>query len=245
MKITAVTSPTRDRFLADQADAIRRLGKQTVDSIIEIGHRLTQCHKALDHGRWLPWLEREFGWGEDTARRYMRVYELNRTSKLRDLKVPVSALYVLSARSTPPQAREEVIKRAQAGEAISHATVKEIVAEHKPVKEPGDVTPEIVTANKPDTQLIQPPDDIQPRPDAERAHVDVQVLESEPEDDPLSLAAENVRLEAENAALKEENAALRAENARLRAMTDERLAEHARLDFAKQLIDQAGRGAEL
>src|ERR1700747_3622596 len=52
-------------WLTEHPDAIRRLGKQTVESIIEIGRRLIDCRgNHLEHGEWGPWLEREFGWSD-------------------------------------------------------------------------------------------------------------------------------------------------------------------------------------
>jgi len=38
--------------------------------IIEIGRELIEAKKGVPHGRWLPWLEDEFGWSDRTARNY-------------------------------------------------------------------------------------------------------------------------------------------------------------------------------
>jgi hypothetical protein len=59
------------RTLAEHADAIRSLGKQTVAKIIEIGRRLAEAKRLVGHGNWLPWLNREFGWTEQTALNFM------------------------------------------------------------------------------------------------------------------------------------------------------------------------------
>jgi len=75
----------------------------------------------------LPWLESEFGWTDETARRFINVYECSKSHKLLDLEVPVSGLYLLADPSTPESARTEVIQRAEAGEHLTHAQVKEIV----------------------------------------------------------------------------------------------------------------------
>ena len=48
-----------------------------------------------------------------------------------DLGLPVSSLYLLAAPSTPKEARTEIIQRAEAGEKISGATVKETIARVK------------------------------------------------------------------------------------------------------------------
>src|SRR5262249_19849032 len=106
-----------DPVLAEHANAIRALGKQAIENVIEIGHRLTECrnHSQMKHGDWLPWLEREFGWSDQTARNFMQVYELaGKTQNFWNLSRPVSGIYWLAAPSTPESARDQIIKRAQA-----------------------------------------------------------------------------------------------------------------------------------
>lgn len=118
--------------LAEHADAIRALGKQTVANIIEIGCRLTDAKNIAGHGNWLPWLDREFGWKEQTARNFMRAYELSlKSPKFADLALPLSGLYLLAAPSTPPEAHDEIIERAEAVEALPVAEVKRVVEKDK------------------------------------------------------------------------------------------------------------------
>jgi len=107
------------------------LGRQTIDNIVEIGRRLTEAKKIVGHGGWLPWLDREFGWEETTALRFMRVHKLtlSKSGNLPDL--PVSGLYLLAAPSTPESAKAEIIERAEAGEALLVAEVKRVVEKHK------------------------------------------------------------------------------------------------------------------
>jgi Protein of unknown function (DUF3102) len=64
-----------DVDLARHADAIRTLSKRAISSIIEIGHHLTAAKATVGHGKWLRWLEAEFGWTDDTALNYMRLWE--------------------------------------------------------------------------------------------------------------------------------------------------------------------------
>jgi len=92
--------------------------------VIEIGARLTECKRICGHSNWLPWLDREFGWEETTAQRFMRVHKLaqSKSGKLPDL--PVSAIYLLAAPSTPEPAKTEIIERAKAGEALRVTEVK-------------------------------------------------------------------------------------------------------------------------
>jgi len=112
--------------LAEHADTIRRLGKQTVENIIEIGRRLTLCKKEISHGDWSGWLKQEFNWSEQQARWFMHVFELaeSKSNKLLNLNLPVSSLYLLAAPSTPEVARSEIIERAKNGAPVSVDEVK-------------------------------------------------------------------------------------------------------------------------
>lgn len=113
-------------ILEQHAKKIRTLAKRAAKDITEIGRRLTEC-KKIGHGSWLPWLDHEFGWSEDTARNFMRVYELSKSRNFQDLSIGVSTLYLLAAASTPPQAVDEVLERVEAGENVTVADTKNII----------------------------------------------------------------------------------------------------------------------
>ena len=95
-----------DIVLAEHAAVIRALGKRVVGDIIEIGRRLAECKNRLGHGNWLPWIDQEFGWSEDTAENYMRVAD-DKFRTIRNLELPLKGLYMLTAPSTPDEAREQ------------------------------------------------------------------------------------------------------------------------------------------
>lgn len=118
-----------DVFLAERAGAIRALGKRMVKDIIEIGRLLTECKDRLGHGNWLPWLDTEFGWSPLTAQRFMQVAALKESkfSNLENMTIDASALYLLAEPRTPNELRDEVIERAQNGEAITHDQVRELI----------------------------------------------------------------------------------------------------------------------
>lgn len=44
-------------------------------SSIEIGRRLVEAKAMLDHGQWLPWLERSVDYSERTAQNLMKIFE--------------------------------------------------------------------------------------------------------------------------------------------------------------------------
>jgi hypothetical protein len=117
-----------DRILAGHAAEIRSLGKRVVADVIEIGKILGEAKRICGHGNWLPWLDREFGWTEKTAKRFMNVHALaGKSDNLSDLEIPVSAIYLLAAPSTPADARDAIIERAEVGEAVSVAEVKDTI----------------------------------------------------------------------------------------------------------------------
>lgn len=60
-----------------KAAAIRTIGKRAVCDLIEIGRLLTDAKLLAGRGNWLPWLDREFGWSDETARKWMNVYRVD------------------------------------------------------------------------------------------------------------------------------------------------------------------------
>lgn len=130
------TVPT-NTVLAEHVAAIRALGKQTVENVIEIGRRLTECKKIVGHGNWGCWLDREFAWSERSGQRFMQVFKLAKTDKLAELDLPVSALYLLAAApETVRKARDEIIERAKAGESVSVAEVKRTIIDTRGRQQP-------------------------------------------------------------------------------------------------------------
>lgn len=103
-----------DIKLAEHAEVIRALGKRAARDIVEIGERLIDAKDRCGHGNWSPWLEREFGWSDDAAQRYIRVGDAAKNRNLRDLNVPVSGLYLLAA-SRGDRSRRRAERAGRAG----------------------------------------------------------------------------------------------------------------------------------
>jgi gas vesicle protein len=118
------------------ADRIRERVKKTVEDIIEVGNDLLAVKEALPHGQFLPWLKAEFGWSERSAQNFMSVAEQFKSAKIADLPIQPSAAYLLAAPSVPDEAREKAVEKAEAGEEITFAAAKEIVAEARKRKRP-------------------------------------------------------------------------------------------------------------
>jgi hypothetical protein len=133
-------------FLDENANEIRRLGKQTVENVIEIGRRLSECEKELKkEKRWLPWLEKEFNWSRHTADRFINLYNLSLVRNLRSTlsSVDLSSLYLLASPSTPESAREIVAQLgiAQSTEPLTYQEVKEIINNEKAIISEAEVLP--------------------------------------------------------------------------------------------------------
>lgn len=119
------------------AEAIRQQVRNTLESAIKIGQELLTVKKALDHGQFLPWLRVEFGWAERTARNFMAVAEqFGKSAIIADLPIQPTAAYLLAGPAVPDEARETAIEKAKAGEQITVATAREIVAEAKKRRRP-------------------------------------------------------------------------------------------------------------
>jgi hypothetical protein len=109
---------------------IKTLIQQSVQTTIEIGQKLIEIKARLGHGHWGQWLETEFDWSRDTAEDLMQAARIfGQNPKISEFGR--SALYLLSSPSTPESAREEAIALAEAGERITHAKAREIVATAK------------------------------------------------------------------------------------------------------------------
>ena len=119
-------------FLAAKSEAIRGLAENVRRDVIEIGRHLIEAKRACGHGNWLPWLEREFGWTERTAQRFMQISELLRKNDtLSDLDLPIGSLSLLAQRSTPEEVRGEVFARAKAGEKLLPRTIRAMIEDTK------------------------------------------------------------------------------------------------------------------
>jgi hypothetical protein len=96
-----------------------------IADVVEIGRRLCECKPLVGHGHWLPWLKREFDLSERTARNFINAYKLveGKPETVADLRIDVSALYLLARPSVPEEIRVEVLREA-ALRPISRAEVK-------------------------------------------------------------------------------------------------------------------------
>lgn len=99
--------------------------RRTAEDIVAIGKDLIVIKEQLQHGEFLPWIEREFEMGEQSARNFMNVASrFGANPQL--LGISPSALYELAAPSTPPEVVQQITAKARDGESVSVAEVKDL-----------------------------------------------------------------------------------------------------------------------
>lgn len=149
------------QFVQQQTSEIKGLFKQTVENIIAIGQNLIQVKECLLHGQWLNWLVAEFDWTERTALNFMNVAQQFKSENFSDMNIAASALYLLAAPSTPGEAREEAVTRAQAGERISVASARDLRDKYISHKTEDDPEPELGLLPELERQNLPPEPEVQ------------------------------------------------------------------------------------
>jgi hypothetical protein len=112
----------------------RSEGKRYIKTIVEIGKWLERVKARVGHGKFMPWVDKNFEFSVQTAENYIGLYQLAQRSKskaLLNLNLPAEALYVLARRNVPEPARIAVVKRVEAGEKLTASSVRAIVAPYK------------------------------------------------------------------------------------------------------------------
>jgi Protein of unknown function (DUF3102) len=120
-----VDLPTLDEL----ADRIRGMVTTARTCIIEIGRELIAAKARTGHGGWLKWIEAEFGWADETARKYMRVaeaFQIPTTLGFDGITIDAVALYTLAKPDVPVAARAEAVVRAKTGEEITLAKARKM-----------------------------------------------------------------------------------------------------------------------
>jgi hypothetical protein len=132
-----IISPSVQAALDEHAEAIRAYAKRTIDDVLEIGRRLAEVKKLVGRAAFLPWLDQVLGCSEDTAEHFIALHALQRQlPNVRKLDLPLSGLYLLAHRSTPPEAVEAIVAKAEDGERVSVAEIKATVTEAKTKRKP-------------------------------------------------------------------------------------------------------------
>jgi hypothetical protein len=114
--------PSVATFLKNQAERIRRSGASFV---LNIGKDLIGAKRYLSRGAFLHWVEAEAGIPARTAQVYMQVAQWAGSKSATVAHLPLTALYLLSARSTPNEFATDVLNRVQGGESVSLTAIRE------------------------------------------------------------------------------------------------------------------------
>lgn len=106
-------------------ERIDKLQRRMSGDIITIGSELLAVKERLEHGQFGEWIKHHFGWSQPTASRMMQAADAFKSFNLNNLTIDTSALYLLSSDKCPDELRESMLERAEKGERITHAKVKE------------------------------------------------------------------------------------------------------------------------
>lgn len=117
-----------------RAERIRQRSQVIAINIWENGRDFYEAQQELakdGYGCFQDWAESETAYSIRTVYNFIRVYQRFDCANFAQSNLAPSALYMLAAPSTPDQAVEEAIERAEAGERITYTGAKEIVSQYK------------------------------------------------------------------------------------------------------------------
>lgn len=126
--------------------------KRAAEDILIIGQELKNTKSRLLYGQYTQWLDIEFGLSIRMAQRFVNVLE--RLGSRNDIMsfLPPTALYMLSAKSTPDEAIEEVEKRIQNGHRIGVSQVQAVIREVKKRVNTVEIEGEVISAETVDDE---------------------------------------------------------------------------------------------
>ena len=117
----------KNRSLNLIVNEIRATLKREVADVIKIGGLLTEAKAQLDHGEWLRWLEKEFSLTDRSARNYMTAYGFAKSETVSDLKLRVSALYLLASDDNISPKEKRVILRVAKTQWVGETRIRQIL----------------------------------------------------------------------------------------------------------------------
>jgi hypothetical protein len=136
---------TTQDALREYADHLVKLTHNSAENLWHMGRILAEAQDRLaSHktGTFGQWVEGTTGLSLRTAYRLIYVHRAFNLANLARITAASSALYLLAEPSTPPEAREEALARAESGETITHATAQQIVQSYRPEPPPVPRPPE-------------------------------------------------------------------------------------------------------
>lgn len=222
--------------LKASAERIKVRLKRTAEDIIEIGKELIIAKDKCGHGNFETWLQAEFDMTDRSARRFIQVAETfgDKTDIVSVFNA--TALYALSAPSTPEEVRTEVLQRVENGEKVDTAEIERLK------KEKADAEAKAREVESQNTQLIRDKSELQTQ--VFKADTENQRLQDDLADtkSALNLAITNIDQEAEQR-LKEKlpeltaQATVKAKKELEMEYQDEIAEQQERIDSLKAQID--------
>lgn len=143
----------KNRTLDQIADELRVAFRREVADVVEIGRLLEEAQARLDHGEWLPWLQKELSISSRSASRYMKTFRFvqaylvgrSKSATLADLKLRVSALFLLAEQCLDPKEVEAVLKAAKKewiGATKAWSVIHELRGDQQPPPQDGESSSE-------------------------------------------------------------------------------------------------------
>ena len=105
--------------------------KRTAQDVIELSRIAHDVHEQYGYQRYIEWVKDDLGLSETFGRNALNVFNKFGSTAKFAVDIAPSALYLLSAPSTPEPVRQEAIKKAENGEQITHKLTKELKEKHK------------------------------------------------------------------------------------------------------------------
>lgn len=112
---------------------IKAIQKKDIGHILKIGQLLEAAAARCEHGQFTTWIETEFDFSIQQARRYRQVAafaEDHQFGDFDDLNISPSALYILADPTMPVAALREILRKAKT-EFITHKRAQAILAKHR------------------------------------------------------------------------------------------------------------------
>ncbi len=116
-------------WLEEEYTSLRHLLRRTAQDLVTIGHRLTSVKEGLAHQEFLVFIA-ALGLSRPTAYRWMAA--ANAAIGCSHVEnIETSALYALSAKTTPDEVREAFLARADAGHRVTLQEVQTTLRQHR------------------------------------------------------------------------------------------------------------------
>ncbi|MEM6431119.1 MAG: hypothetical protein AAF708_17920 [Deinococcota bacterium] len=132
---TTLATETSENQLDHLRDEIKSGHTKLLHDCIMLGKHLHDARElARDReGGFLGWIKDELGWSRQYAYNYINVYETfgKLPGGAQNLPIGLTAAIELGRPSTPEEARDEALKLAESGQAVSANTARDIIKKHK------------------------------------------------------------------------------------------------------------------